>query len=100
MSVTVSEGTTFSVRMVPDRNQWVSAKWCSAFVGNVFFSRIGLTTDVLDPKIVSRFGSSLNCENPSGHLSVVNKAESLCGNSALVHALASPDETHGVIGSL
>ncbi len=40
LSVTVSEGTTFSVRRVPLRNQWVSAKLCSPFVSNAFFQEL------------------------------------------------------------
>src|SRR5271166_2723063 len=36
MSVTVREGTTFSVRRVPARNQWVSADWCRPLVSHVF----------------------------------------------------------------
>ncbi len=36
LSVTVSEGTTFSVRRVPARNQWVSADWCRPLVSHVF----------------------------------------------------------------
>jgi len=37
VSVTAPEGTTFSARWVPDRNEWVSVKWCSPFVSRVFF---------------------------------------------------------------
>src|SRR5271157_3795054 len=36
VSVTVREGTTFSVRRVPARNQWVSADWCRPLVSHVF----------------------------------------------------------------
>src|SRR5271165_3213494 len=36
LSVTVREGTTFSVRRVPARNQWVSADWCRPLVSHVF----------------------------------------------------------------
>jgi hypothetical protein len=36
LSVTVREGTTFSVRRVPARNQWVSADWCRPLVSHFF----------------------------------------------------------------
>jgi hypothetical protein len=91
LSVTVREGTTFSVRGAPDRNQWVSAEWYQSPCQSRFFSRIDLTTPLLGLKMVSAGGAHRICEDPGGHRSEVKRAELPAGNSSGVHPGRLPE---------